>query len=83
MIGSVRNEKRVNTIFSTYRPELVFHAAAHKHVPLMEDSPNEAIKNNVLGTWNVAKAADAYHAKKMVLISIFRSMETWTSPLII
>ena len=69
LIGSVRNEKRVNTIFSTYRPELVFHAAAHKHVPLMEDSPNEAIKNNVLGTWNVAKAADAYHAKKMVLIS--------------
>ena len=69
LIGSVRNEKRVNTIFSTYRPELVFHAAAHKHVPLMEDSPNEAIKNNVLGTWNIAKAADAYHAKKMVLIS--------------
>ena len=69
LIGSVRNEKRVDTIFTKYRPELVFHAAAHKHVPLMEDSPNEAIKNNVLGTWNVAKAADKYHAKKMVLIS--------------
>ena len=69
LIGSVRNEKRIDTIFSTYHPELVFHAAAHKHVPLMEDSPNEAIKNNVLGTWNVAKAADKYHAKKMVLIS--------------
>lgn len=69
LIGSVRNEKRVDAIFSKYRPDLVFHAAAHKHVPLMEDSPNEAIKNNVLGTWNVAKAADRYHTRKMVLIS--------------
>lgn len=69
LIGSVRNQKRIDTIFETYHPELVFHAAAHKHVPLMEDSPNEAIKNNVLGTWIVAQAADRYHAKKMVLIS--------------
>ncbi|MCI5699674.1 MAG: polysaccharide biosynthesis protein [Lachnospiraceae bacterium] len=69
LIGSVRNQKRVERIFSTYRPELVFHAAAHKHVPLMENSPNEAVKNNVLGTWIVAQAADRYHAKKMVLIS--------------
>lgn len=69
LIGSVRNRRRVDSIFETYRPDLVFHAAAHKHVPLMEDSPNEAIKNNVLGTWIVASAADAYQAQKMVLIS--------------
>lgn len=69
LIGSVRNRKRIDSIFEQYRPELVFHAAAHKHVPLMEDSPNEAIKNNVSGTWIVARAADAYRAKKMVLIS--------------
>ena len=69
LIGSVRNQKRVDTIFETYHPNLVFHAAAHKHVPLMEDSPNESIKNNVFGTWNVAQAADRYGAKKMVLIS--------------
>ncbi len=69
LIGSVRNQKRVDSIFEQYHPELVFHAAAHKHVPLMEDSPNEAIKNNVLGTWVVANAADRFGAKKMVLIS--------------
>ena len=69
LIGSVRNVNRVNSIFSKYSPEIVFHAAAHKHVPLMEDSPNEAIKNNVFGTYNVAKAAAMYGAKKMVLIS--------------
>ena len=69
LIGSVRNRKRVDSIFETYHPDLVFHAAAHKHVPLMEDSPNEAIKNNVLGTWAVASAAERYGAKKMVLIS--------------
>lgn len=69
LIGSVRNRKRVDSLFEKYRPELVFHAAAHKHVPLMEDSPNEAIKNNVRGTWAVADAADRYGAKKMVLIS--------------
>lgn len=69
LIGSVRDKKRVDTIFEVYCPEIIFHAAAHKHVPLMEDSPNESIKNNVLGTYIVAYAADAYHAKKMVLIS--------------
>lgn len=69
LIGSVRNKKRIDTIFETYHPSLVFHAAAHKHVPLMEDSPNESIKNNVLGTWNVADAADRYGTDRMVLIS--------------
>ena len=69
LIGSVRDQERVNMLFSTYHPDLVFHAAAHKHVPLMENSPNEAVKNNVFGTLNVAKAADRYHARKFVLIS--------------
>ena len=69
LIGSVRNQNRVEAIFRQYHPDLVFHAAAHKHVPLMEDSPNESIKNNVLGTWLVAQAADRYQAQKMVLIS--------------
>ena len=69
LIGSVRDSARVDSIFETYHPELVFHAAAHKHVPLMEDSPNEAIKNNVLGTLNVALAADKFGAKRMLLIS--------------
>ncbi len=69
IIGSVRDVDRVNMLFETYHPQLIFHAAAHKHVPLMEDSPNEAIKNNVFGTLNVAKAADRYHAEKFVLIS--------------
>ncbi len=69
LIGSVRNKNRVNDVFERFRPDLVFHAAAHKHVPLMEDSPNEAVKNNVLGTWVVAQAADRYQAQKMVLIS--------------
>lgn len=69
LIGSVRDKKRVFDVFEKYHPNLVFHAAAHKHVPLMETSPNEAIKNNVVGTFNVAKAADIYKAKKMILIS--------------
>ncbi len=69
LIASVRNSARIDKIFETYKPELVFHAAAHKHVPLMEDSPNEAIKNNVFGTYNTAKAADKYGAKRFVLIS--------------
>ncbi len=69
LIGSVRNTARVNDILATYRPELVFHAAAHKHVPLMEDSPNEAIKNNVFGTYKMAKAAAAHGVKRFVLIS--------------
>lgn len=69
LIASVRNTHRVNQIFEEYRPEIVFHAAAHKHVPLMEDSPNEAIKNNVFGTYNVASACAEYGVGKMVLIS--------------
>ena len=69
LIGSVRDKKRVEEIFRLYRPEIICHAAAHKHVPLMEDSPNEAVKNNILGTYNVATAANKYHARKMVLIS--------------
>ena len=69
LIGSVRDKERVNDLFEKYRPNLVFHAAAHKHVPLMEDSPAEAIKNNVFGTFNVATAASEFGAEKMVLIS--------------
>ena len=69
LIGSVRNTARVNSILEKYRPEIVFHAAAHKHVPLMEDSPNEAIKNNVFGTYKMAQAADKYGVEKFVLIS--------------
>ncbi len=69
LIGSVRNTHRVDSIFEKYKPDIVFHAAAHKHVPLMEDSPNEAIKNNVFGTYNVAKAAGVNHTQRMVLIS--------------
>lgn len=69
LIGSVRNTNRVNWLMNTYCPEIIFHAAAHKHVPLMEDSPNEAIKNNVMGTYKVATAASRVGAKKFVLIS--------------
>lgn len=69
LIGSVRNTHRVGQIFRDYKPDIVYHAAAHKHVPLMEDSPNEAIKNNVFGTLNVARAADTYGSKKFILIS--------------
>ncbi len=69
LIGSVRNKSRVEAVFKEYRPDIVYHAAAHKHVPLMEKSPNEAIKNNVFGTMNVANAADKYGCHKFVLIS--------------
>ena len=69
MIGSVRNLSRVDSLVEHYRPELIFHAAAHKHVPLMENSPNEAIKNNVFGTYNTAKTAAKYGVKRFVLIS--------------
>ena len=69
IIGSTYNEKRVEEIFSKYKPEIVFHAAAYKHVPLMEDSPVEAIRTNIFGTYNVAKMVDKYHAIKMVLVS--------------
>ena len=69
LIASVRNTKRMDDIFSKYHPDIVYHAAAHKHVPLMEDSPNEAVKNNVLGTWKVVQAADRYQVKRFVMIS--------------
>jgi len=69
LIASVRNTKRINMIFEEYKPDIVYHAAAHKHVPLMEDSPNEAIKNNVMGTWKTAQAAAWYGTKKFVMIS--------------
>ena len=69
LIGSVRNTHRVEMIFKKHKPDIVYHAAAHKHVPLMEDSPNEAIKNNVFGTYKVAKAADKFGTKRFVLIS--------------
>lgn len=69
LIASVRNTNRINRIFEQYRPDIVYHAAAHKHVPLMETSPNEAIKNNVMGTYKTAMAADKYGTEKFVLIS--------------
>lgn len=69
LIGSVRNMHRINSVMKKYEPDVVFHAAAHKHVPLMEDSPNEAIKNNVFGTYKTASAAGRNHVKKFVLIS--------------
>jgi FlaA1/EpsC-like NDP-sugar epimerase len=69
LIASVRNTKRMDQIFKKYRPNIVYHAAAHKHVPLMEDSPNEAVKNNVLGTWKVVKAADKWEVERFVMIS--------------
>lgn len=69
LIGSVRNTSRINSVMQKYKPEVVFHAAAHKHVPLMEDSPNEAIKNNVMGTYKTAQAAVKAGVRKFVLIS--------------
>lgn len=69
LIASVRNAERINWIFKTYHPDIVYHAAAHKHVPLMENSPCEAIKNNVFGTFNTAMAAATYHTERFVMIS--------------
>ena len=69
LIASVRNTNRMNWLFEKYKPDIVYHAAAHKHVPLMEDSPNEAVKNNVFGTWKTAQAAAFYGVKRFVLIS--------------
>lgn len=69
LIGSVQDEKRIDSLMGEYKPQVVFHAAAHKHVPLMEDSPTEAVKNNIFGTINVAKAADRHKVKKFILIS--------------
>ena len=68
-IGSVRDKERIVSLFETFRPQLIFHAAAHKHVPLMEDNAHDAVKNNIFGTLNVARAADQFRAEKMVLIS--------------
>lgn len=69
IVGSVRDKKKVDSVFNTFTPDLVFHAAAHKHVPLMEVSPLEAIKNNIFGTYNVVNACDKYNVKRFVLIS--------------
>ena len=69
LIASIRDEGKVNDVFKKYRPQIVFNAAAHKHVPLMETSPNEAVKNNVFGTLNLARAADKYKAQTFVQIS--------------
>ena len=69
LIGSIRNVSRLESVFAQYKPDIVYHAAAHKHVPLMEGSPNEAIKNNVAGTWNLAHMADKYGTKRFVMIS--------------
>ena len=69
LIASVRDERKINSIFEKNKPDIVFHAAAHKHVPLMEDSPEEAVKNNVGGTYNVAKAAGEYGVERFILIS--------------
>lgn len=69
IVASVRDKKRLNEIFAEYKPYLVFHAAAHKHVPLMETSPLEAIKNNVFGTYNTVNCADEYGVKRFILIS--------------
>lgn len=69
LIASVRDKHKIFTIFEKYKPDIIYHAAAHKHVPMMEISPHEAVKNNVFGTYNVVMAADYYKAKKFVLIS--------------
>ena len=68
-IASIRDRGRMRQIFATYRPDVVFHAAAHKHVPLMENSPQEAIRNNVFGTLNLVRAADKFCVQKFLLIS--------------
>ncbi|MFD1020651.1 polysaccharide biosynthesis protein [Thalassobacillus hwangdonensis] len=69
LIANIRDRERIDSIFSFYRPDIVFHAAAHKHVPLMEENPLEAVKNNIFGTKNVADAAHRYHVSNFVLIS--------------
>lgn len=69
LIASVRDYKKMEQIFSEYKPQVVFHAAAHKHVPLMEVSPAEAVKNNIFGTWNMVTLAEFYHVEKFVMIS--------------
>ncbi len=68
-IASIRDRERLRRLFAKYRPDVVFHAAAHKHVPLMENSPTEAVRNNIFGTWNLVRAADEYGVKKFIQIS--------------
>ena len=69
LIASVRDYDKMEQVFAEYKPQVVFHAAAHKHVPLMETSPAEAVKNNIFGTWNMVTLAEKYHAEKFVMIS--------------
>ena len=69
IVANIREKERLDTIFETYKPEIVFHAAAHKHVPLMENNPTEAIKNNVFGTYNLVECSDKYNVKRFILIS--------------
>ena len=69
IVANIREKERLDAIFEKYRPEIVFHAAAHKHVPLMENNPTEAIKNNVFGTYNLVNCSDEYNAKRFILIS--------------
>ena len=69
LIGSIRDKDRLEEIFNNYNIDVVFHAAAHKHVPLMEDSPKEAIKNNVFGTLNLVQTAHEHNIERLVLIS--------------
>ena len=69
LIASIRDKGKIRDVFEKYRPQIVFHAAAHKHVPLMETSPNEAVKNNVFGTLNVATLADEFAVETFVQIS--------------
>ena len=69
LVGSVADERRMERIISFYKPELIFHAAAHKHVPMMESQPGEALKNNTFGTWNIARIASKYGVEKFLLIS--------------
>jgi len=76
IIASIRDRARLDSIFKTYRPQVVFHAAAHKHVPLMEDNPTEAIKNNVFGTLNAAECSDKYSVEKFVLISTDKAVNS-------
>ena len=75
LIGSIRNVSRLESVFAQYKPDIVYHAAAHKHVPLMEVSPDEAVKNNVVGTWNVARMADKYGVKKFVMIGTDKAVD--------
>src|SRR5699024_10393955 len=69
LIGDVQDRDRMFEIVEKYRPTVIYHAAAHKHVPLMEDNPHEAVKNNVIGTKNVAEAADQFNVQTFVLVS--------------